>query len=135
MDTDRADADAVGRAERAEESAGEAVEERTDQSVRDADSAFAESQDDGGAGDAESALAASVQSFLERNFPQISMHGGTAGVEGVDAETGEVWLALGGACSGCGISPMTVQAIRVRLPEAVPGVETVHVDAGPGTHF
>ncbi|MFB6079216.1 MAG: NifU family protein [Halarchaeum sp.] len=86
--------------------------------------------------DAERELSERVQAFLARNFPQISAHGGTAGVEGVDAERGEVWLALGGACSGCGISPMTVQAIRARLPEDVPGVETVHVDAGGvGMHF
>jgi len=81
-------------------------------------------------GDPEGALTERVKSFLARNFPQIAMHGGNAGVEGVDVETGEVWLALGGACSGCGISPMTVQAIQARLPQDVAGVETVYVDAG-----
>lgn len=86
--------------------------------------------------DAEADLTDRVQNFLSRNFPQIQMHGGTAGVEGVDVDSGEVWLALGGACSGCGISPMTVQAIQSRLPQELPDVNVVHVDAGSvGMHF
>lgn len=86
--------------------------------------------------EAEADLRERVETFLARNFPQISMHGGTAGVEGVDADSGEVWLALGGACSGCGISPMTVQAIRARLPQEISELDTVHVDAGgTGMHF
>ncbi|GGL56053.1 NifU family protein [Halocalculus aciditolerans] len=86
--------------------------------------------------DPERDLTERVETFLARNFPQIQLHGGTAGVEGVDAESGEVWLALGGACSGCGISPMTVGAIQSRLPQEVPEISTVHVDAGgTGGHF
>ncbi|QLC34116.1 NifU family protein [Halarchaeum sp. CBA1220] len=86
--------------------------------------------------DAEAALRERVETFLARNFPQISMHGGTAGVEAVDADAGELWLALGGACSGCGISPMTVQAIQARLPQEIPELDTVHVDeGGTGMHF
>ena len=77
-------------------------------------------------------IASRVESFLMRNFPQISMHGGSAAVESVDEETGEVWLQLGGACSGCGISPMTIQAIQSRLPMDVEGVTTVHADTGFG---
>ncbi|WP_435097121.1 NifU family protein [Halarchaeum sp. P4] len=92
---------------------------------------------DGDAGvDTDAELRERVETFLARNFPQISMHGGTAGVEAVDAERGELWLALGGACSGCGISPMTVQAIQTRLPQEIPELDTVHVDAGGvGMHF
>ncbi|GGL43907.1 hypothetical protein GCM10009037_29170 [Halarchaeum grantii] len=76
-----------------------------------------EHETDGGVGvDAEADLRERVETFLARNFPPISMHGGTAGVDAVDADSGEVRLALGGACSGCGISPMTVQAIQARLP-------------------
>lgn len=79
-----------------------------------------------------------VATFLMRNFPQIAMHGGDAAVEAVDEDTGEVWIHLGGACSGCGISPMTVQAITQRLPMEIPEITTVHADAGgfdagPGT--
>ena len=70
-----------------------------------------------------------VTSFLERNFPQIWMHGGTAAIEELDPETGEVSLRLGGACSGCGISPMTVQAIKSRMAKEIPEIQTVHANA------
>jgi len=70
-----------------------------------------------------------VRDFLSRNFPQIQMHGGTAVIEHLDAETGEVTLRLAGACSGCGISPMTVQAIKSRMASEIPEIETVHANA------
>lgn len=82
------------------------------------------------AADGTSDIEERVASFLMRNFPQIAMHGGDAVVDAVDEDTGEVWIQLGGACSGCGISPMTVQAITQRLPVEIPEVRTVHVDAG-----
>lgn len=71
-----------------------------------------------------------VSNFLMRNFPQIAMHGGSAAVRKIDRETGEVWISLGGACSGCGISPMTVQAIKSRMPMEIPEITEVHADAG-----
>lgn len=71
-----------------------------------------------------------IRTFLMRNFPQIAMHGGNAGIERIDHDTGEVWLTLGGACSGCGISPMTVQAITHRMPDEIPEITAVHADAG-----
>lgn len=74
-------------------------------------------------------LRAQVTSFLERNFPQIWMHGGTAAIEELDEEAGEVHLRLGGACSGCGISPMTVQAIKSRMASEIPAIQTVHANA------
>ncbi len=74
-------------------------------------------------------LRAQVTSFLERNFPQIWMHGGTAAIEELDVEAGEVHLQLGGACSGCGISPMTVQAIKSRMASEIPEIQTVHANA------
>lgn len=74
-------------------------------------------------------LEARVTSFLERNFPQIWMHGGTAAIEAIDPDAGEVHLRLGGACSGCGISPMTVQAIKSRMATEIPEIETVYADA------
>ncbi|MFB6218600.1 MAG: NifU family protein, partial [Halobacteriaceae archaeon] len=40
-----------------------------------------------------------INSFLRRNFPQIQMHGGSAAIEKLDREAGEVHLRLGGACS------------------------------------
>lgn len=74
-----------------------------------------------------------VRDFLSRNFPQIQMHGGTAVIEDLDAETGEVTLRLTGACSGCGISPMTVQAIKSRMASEIPEIEVVHADTDEDT--
>lgn len=73
-----------------------------------------------------------VRGFLSRNFPQIQMHGGTAVIEDLDEERGEVTLRLSGACSGCGISPMTVQAIKSQMATEIPEIETVHADAEHG---
>ncbi|QZA89299.1 NifU family protein [Salinarchaeum sp. IM2453] len=77
-------------------------------------------------------LETEVTNFLRRNFPQIQMHGGTAAVENVDPESGTVSIRLGGACSGCGISPMTVQAIKSRMVEEIPEIEKVEANAGGG---
>jgi Fe-S cluster biogenesis protein NfuA len=75
-------------------------------------------------------LARRLERFMQRQFPQIAMHGGSAGVERIDEETGEVWLALGGACSGCGISPLTVQALETRMVSAFDEVSIVHASTG-----
>jgi len=71
-----------------------------------------------------------VANFLRRNFPQIQMHGGNAAIQDLDRETGEVSIQLGGACSGCGISPMTIQAIKSRMVKEIPEIETVHANTG-----
>lgn len=75
-----------------------------------------------------------ISMFLRRNFPQIQMHGGESSVLTADEESGTVEIALGGACSGCGISPMTVQAIKRRMVQEIDTVEKVSVstDAGMG---
>jgi Fe/S biogenesis protein NfuA len=73
-----------------------------------------------------------VSNFLRRNFPQIQMHGGSAAIQHLDPEAGEVTIMLGGACSGCGISPMTIQAIKSRMVKEIPEIETVHADTGMG---
>ena len=73
-----------------------------------------------------------VTNFLRRNFPQIAMHGGSASIQNIDRETGEVSLMLGGACSGCGISPMTIQAIKSRMTQEIPEINKVHADTGMG---
>ncbi len=73
-----------------------------------------------------------IANFLRRNFPQIQMHGGTAAIQNIDRESGEVTIMLGGACSGCGISPMTIQAIKSRMVKEIPEIETVHADTGMG---
>jgi len=71
-----------------------------------------------------------VSNFLRRNFPQIQMHGGSAAITNLDAEAGSVSLQLGGACSGCGISPMTIQAIKSRMTKEIPEITQVHADTG-----
>ncbi|RCU47081.1 NifU family protein [Haloplanus salinus] len=81
-------------------------------------------------GDAEDELRERVTNFLRRNFPQIQMHGGSAAIQHIDIETGEVSIQLGGACSGCGISPMTIQAIKSRMVKEIPEITKVHADTG-----
>jgi Fe-S cluster biogenesis protein NfuA len=73
-----------------------------------------------------------ITNFLRRNFPQIQMHGGSAAIENIDREEGSVTIRLGGACSGCGISPMTIQAIKTRMTKEIPEIETVHASTGMG---
>ena len=73
-----------------------------------------------------------LERFMHRNFPQIAMHGGTAGIDAIDEETGEVWITLAGACSGCGISPMTIQALKSRMVMEFDGVREVHASTGYG---
>jgi Fe-S cluster biogenesis protein NfuA len=71
-----------------------------------------------------------VSNFLRRNFPQIQMHGGSAAIQDLDPESGEVTVMLGGACSGCGISPMTIQAIKSRMVKEIPEITQVHAETG-----
>ena len=75
--------------------------------------------------DADNDLRERITNFLRRNFPQIQMHGGSAAINHLDRESGEVNVELGGACSGCGISPMTIQAIKSRMVKEIPEIETV----------
>ena len=80
--------------------------------------------------EAEDDLKERVRNFLRQNFPQIQMHGGSAAIQDIDRESGEVHIMLGGACSGCGISPMTIQAIKSRMVKEIPEIEQVHADTG-----
>ncbi|WP_188974956.1 NifU family protein [Halocalculus aciditolerans] len=73
-----------------------------------------------------------INGFLRRNFPQIQMHGGSHAIQNIDREEGIVNISLGGACSGCGISPMTIQAIKSRMVKEIPEVNEVHADTGMG---
>lgn len=72
-------------------------------------------------------LARQTRNFLTTDVPQIRQHGGSFDVRDVDEEAGRVTVAIGGACSGCGIAPMTMKAIERRLPERVEGVSEVEV--------
>jgi Fe-S cluster biogenesis protein NfuA len=58
------------------------------------------------------------------------MHGGDSNVMEVNEDTGYVHVVLSGACSGCGISPMTVQAMQRRMYQEIDFVENVDVDTG-----
>ena len=71
-----------------------------------------------------------ITNFLRRNFPQIQMHGGSAAIEEIDREEGSVTIRLGGACSGCGISPMTIQAIKTRMTKEIPEINEVVARTG-----
>jgi Fe-S cluster biogenesis protein NfuA len=73
-----------------------------------------------------------ISNFLRRNFPQIQMHGGSSSITHLDREAGEVHIQLGGACSGCGISPMTIQAIKSRMVKEIPEIDKVEADTGMG---
>ncbi|SEL38211.1 NifU family protein [Haloferax larsenii] len=73
-----------------------------------------------------------TRSFLNDNVPQIQEHGGHFEIEDVDDETGEVTVVIGGACSGCGIAPMTMRAIRHRLPDEVEDLSKVTVRRANG---
>ena len=79
-------------------------------------------------------LEARIEQFMMRNFPQIRMHGGDAGIDAIDEETGEVWISLTGACSGCGISPMTIQALETRMLEEFDELTEVHAGTGMRAH-
>jgi len=82
--------------------------------------------------DSDDDLRERITNFLRRNFPQIQMHGGSAAIQEIDREEGTVTIQLGGACSGCGISPMTIQAIKTRMTKEIPEIETVHANTGMG---
>lgn len=71
-----------------------------------------------------------INNFLKRNFPQIQMHGGSSAIVDLDPKNSYVSIQLGGACSGCGISPMTTQAIKRRLPSQIDEIDEVNVYTG-----
>lgn len=71
-----------------------------------------------------------VTSFIRRNFPQIQMHGGSFDILDIDVKEGHVHIVLSGACSGCGISPMTVQAMQTRMYQDIDFVNSIDVDTG-----
>ena len=71
-----------------------------------------------------------IEQFIQRNFPQIAMHGGSFDIIEADVESGQVVITLSGACSGCGISPMTIQAIKRRMTEDITEVTEVMVTTG-----
>lgn len=75
----------------------------------------------------ETTLENEVYEVLERELPQIRMHGGTAEVADVDLQEGAVTVVLGGTCTDCGLAPMTVEVLKRKLVEEVSTLTTVTV--------
>jgi len=75
-----------------------------------------------------------ARSFVDSEVPQIEQHGGSFEIREVDAEAGTATVAIGGACSGCGIAPMTMKALRHQLPDSVDGLDDVEVLRADGTN-
>lgn len=69
-----------------------------------------------------------VSKFLKQQLPQIQMHGGAADIMTADPDEGNVYIVLGGACQGCGLSPMTTEAIKRRMPEEIEWAENVTIE-------
>lgn len=68
-----------------------------------------------------------TRNYLSNEVPQIQQHGGNFEIRDVDEQAGTATVEIGGACSGCGIAPMTMKAIERRLPESVEALEDVNV--------
>ncbi|MDY7082385.1 MAG: iron-sulfur cluster assembly accessory protein [Halobacteria archaeon] len=85
--------------------------------------------------DFDDSLEGRIHEFLARNFPQIQGHGGEAVIEELDEEEEYVKLSLEGACSGCGISDATADAIRKNMPQRVDGINKVEISAGDDDHI
>ncbi len=68
-----------------------------------------------------------IEAWMTRQMPIIQMHGGRSAVQKADPETGEVEIELGGACSGCGISNVTADNIKMDLFREFEEVEDVVV--------
>ena len=74
-----------------------------------------------------------ARSYLNDEVPQIQQHGGSFEVREIDENAGTATVAIGGACSGCGIAPMTMKAIERNLPGSVDGIESVEVVQSGGS--
>ena len=74
-----------------------------------------------------------ARQFMDSEIPQIKQHGGSFEIREVDPTAGTATVAIGGACSGCGIAPMTMKAIKRQLPARVDGLDAVEVVRADGT--
>lgn len=76
----------------------------------------------------DSELTSKVDMFMQAEMPQIKMHGGDWEITDFDDSGGNISIELDGACGGCSISPMTVEALKNRMPDRIDRVSTVSVD-------
>jgi Fe-S cluster biogenesis protein NfuA len=65
--------------------------------------------------------------YLTKHVPQIQEHGGNFEVRDVEEDEGRLTVAIGGACSGCCIAPMTMRAIERQLTDSVEDLTEVSV--------
>ena len=68
-----------------------------------------------------------VEAWLAREMPIIQTHGGTSAVRKADPDDGEVIIELGGTCSGCSISELTVGNIEGQLYQDFPEIDEITV--------
>jgi len=73
-----------------------------------------------------------VQTFMKAEFPQIEMHGGSTEIVDYEHSEGRIEILLSDACDGCGISPMTIQALKRRMPRSIDEIESVDAKTGEG---
>lgn len=75
-------------------------------------------------------MAEKIQTLLEQSInPSLAAHGGFATLLGVDDESNNVYLTMGGGCQGCSMSRATLtHGIKAAILEAIPEVNDV-IDA------
>ncbi len=75
----------------------------------------------------EGTVAERVQTLLEGSInPSLASHGGFATLIGVEDESGNVYITMGGGCQGCAMSRMTLtQGISESLKDAIPEINEV----------
>jgi len=78
----------------------------------------------------EGSIAEKVTTLLEAAInPGLAAHGGFATLVGVDEETRNVYVTMGGGCQGCSMSQATlVDGIAATMAEAIPEINEV-IDA------
>ena len=75
---------------------------------------------------ADDQLTARIQAALDEIRPALQFDGGDAELVDFSEDTGVVQLRLHGACSGCGMSTLTLQAgVERILKERVPEITAV----------
>ena len=75
----------------------------------------------------EGTIAEQVQQLLEQAInPELASHGGYATLVGVDDETKNVYVTMGGGCQGCSASAATLkEGIQRSIKSAIPEVNDV----------
>lgn len=78
--------------------------------------------------DTDAALLERIERTIDEMRPYIASHRGTVEVVDFDPADGTLLVRLGGTCSGCSASTVTLkQGLEVRIKRAVP--EVLVVDA------